>query len=184
MNTVQRKKPATLPPPILCYNCVMSIPAKIVITVSTFAFQKFLDRYGEDILAYATNRGEELVREYGPQAVRWTTDTGSKTYAKVTPIATSALTRLSATVGRPAKGAVIPGVDETEDGRLATMLFGSYAGDLERIGAYVRSAAKLGVEQLRNLDDEQIGAIAVALWRAQNRDSFIGRRVRRAIWKR
>ena len=42
----------------------------------------------------------------------------------------------------------------------------------------------LGAEQLRNMSDEQIGAIAVALWRSQNRDSVIGRRVRRAFWNK
>ena len=56
-------------------------------------------------------------------------------------------------------------------------------GDLGRIGAYVRAMADLGADQLRNLSDEQIGAIAVSLWRTQNRDSFLGRRVRRAFWR-
>ena len=162
----------------------MSIPARIVITISSFAFTKFLDRYGEDILEYAATRGEELVQEYGPQAARWTAETGGKAYAKVAPLAADAVSRLAVLAGRPSKGVVIPGMDAAEDGRLSTMLLGPYAGDLGRIGAYVRTAAELGAQQLRNLDDEQIGAIAVALWRMQNRDSFIGRRVRKAFWRK
>ncbi|MFN2252655.1 MAG: hypothetical protein ACK2U6_00330 [Candidatus Promineifilaceae bacterium] len=162
----------------------MSIPARIVITISSYAFTKFLDRYGEDILEYATSRGEEFVQDYGPQAVRWTAETSSKAYEKVAPLAAGAVSRLAVLAGRPSKGAVIPGVDEAEENRLSTMLLGPYAGDLGRIGAYVRSAAQMGAQQLRSLDDEQIGAIAVALWRMQNRDSFIGRRVRKAFWSK
>ena len=161
----------------------MSIPAKIVISLSSFALQKFLDRYGEDIVAYASSRGEELLREYGPQAVRWTAETGSSAYAKVAPRASSAISTISAKTGRPAQGAVIPGEDETDSGRLSTMIFGPFAGDLSRVGSYVRAVAGLGVDQLRNLSDEQIGAIAVGLWRAQNRDNLIGRRLRRSFWK-
>jgi hypothetical protein len=51
------------------------------------------------------------------------------------------------------------------------------------IGAYVRAAAAVGREQLGNVSDEQIGAVAVALWRMQNRNTFLGRRVRRLIWR-
>ena len=162
---------------------IMSLPMKVVIGLSSFAFQKFLDRYGEEIVAYASRRGEEVVREYGPQAVRWTAETGSNAYARVAPHATSAVSKLSAITGRSAKGAIIPGADEPETGRLSTMVFGPFAGDLSRIGAYVRAVADQGADQLRNLSDEQIGAIAVGLWRAQNRDSLLGRRLRRMFWK-
>jgi hypothetical protein len=161
----------------------MSIPTKIIIGVSSFAFQKFLDRYGEDILEVATTRGEDFVREYGPQAVRWTADRGNDVYQFVAPRAVGAVSKLAAMAGRPAKGAVIPGVDDPENGRLATMLLGPYAGDLSRIGATLRATAGLGVDQLRNLNDEQLGAIAVALWRMQNRDNVIGRRLRKRFWK-
>lgn len=161
----------------------MSIPAKIIIGLSSFAFQKFLDRYGEEILEFATTRGEEVVREYGPQAVRWTADRGNDVYDAVAPRAAGAVSKLSVMAGRPAKGAVIPAADEAESGRLATMLFGPFAGDLGRIGAYVRAVIDLGTDQLRNLSDEQIGAIAVSLWRSQNRDSILGRRLRKAFWK-
>lgn len=162
----------------------MSIPAKVIITISSFAFQKFLERYGDDIVAFASTRGEELVREYGPQAARWTAETGSKTYARVAPLATGAVSRVSALAGRPAKGAVIPGADEADESRLPTMLLGPFAGDLGRIGAYVRAAVEMGADQLRNLDDEQIGAIAVALWRMQNRNDIIGRQVRKRFWRK
>ena len=37
----------------------MALPAKIIITLSSFAFRKFLDRYGEDIIEYAGRRGGE-----------------------------------------------------------------------------------------------------------------------------
>ncbi len=161
----------------------MSIPAKIIISVSSFAFQKFLDRYGEDILEFTTTRGEDFVREYGPLAVRWTADRGNDVYEFVSPRAAGAVSKLSALAGRPAKGVVIPGVDDPEKGRLATMLLGSYAGELSRIGATLRAAAGLGADQLRNLNDEQIGAIAVALWRLQSRDNLVGRRLRKAFWK-
>ena len=46
----------------------------------------------------------------------------------------------------------------------------------------MRAVAGLGADQLRNLSDEQIGAIAVGLWRSQNRDSLLGRRLRRMFW--
>ena len=162
---------------------LMSIPAKIIIGLSSFAFQKFLDRYGDDILEFATTRGEEFVREYGPQAVRWTADRGNEVYEVVAPRAAGAVSKLSALAGRSAKGVTIPGADDPENGRLATMLFGPYSAELGRIGAALRAAADLGAEQLRNLSDEQIGAIAVTLWRTQNRDSFLGRRIRKTFWK-
>ena len=160
----------------------MSIPAKIIIGLSSFAFQKFLDRYGEDIIEFATIRGEEFVRVYGPQAVRWTAETGSSAYAKVAPRATGAVSKLSAAAGLPAKGAVVPGADEEEVSRLATMIAGPFAGNFAAVGAYLRAVAGLGADQLRNLSDEQIGAIAVGLWRSQNRDSLLGRRLRRMFW--
>jgi hypothetical protein len=78
---------------------------------------------------------------------------------------------------------VIPGVDDPEDGRLATMLFGPYSGDIARIGATLRAAAGMGIDQLQNLNDEQIGAIAVTLWRLQSGDNPIGRRLRKRFWK-
>ncbi len=162
----------------------MSLPVKIAITLSSFAFQKFLDRYGEEILAYASQRGEEAVRTYGPQVVRWTADTGSSVYGRVAPRASSAASRISAVTGRPAEKGIVPGADETEDGRLSTLLFGPFAGRLAWIGAYLRAAAHLGAEQLSGVTDEQIGAAAVALWRTQNRDSFLGRRVRKRLWKK
>lgn len=162
----------------------MSIPTRIIIGLSSFAFQKFLDRYGEEILEFATTRGEEVVREYGPKAVHWTADRGNDVYEAVAPRAAGAVSKISAMAGRPAKGAVIPAADDPESGRLATMLFGPFAGELGRIGAYVRSVADLGAEQLRGMSDEQIGAIAVGLWRSQNRDSFLGRRVRKLFWGR
>lgn len=162
----------------------MSIPAKIIIGLSSYAFRKFLDRYGEDILEFATTRGEELVRDYGPVAVRWTADRGLEFYEVVAPRAASAVSKISAVASRPAKGAIIPGVDDPEGSRLPTMLFGPLAGNLEQIGAYLRDMAGLGAEQLRSLSDEQIGAIAVALWRSQNVDNFIGRRVRKTFWNK
>jgi hypothetical protein len=161
----------------------MSIPAKIIIGLSSFAFRKFLDRYGEDILEFATTRGEDFMREYGPQAVRWTADRGNDVYEFVAPRAAGTVSKLSAIAGRPAKGAMIPGVDDPDQGRLATMLFGPYAGELSQIGATLRAAAGLGIDQLRTLNDEQIGAIAVALWRLQSRDNLIGRRLRKTFWK-
>ncbi|MFN2143194.1 MAG: hypothetical protein ACK2U5_22090 [Candidatus Promineifilaceae bacterium] len=161
----------------------MSIPTRIIITVSSFAFQKFLKLYGDDIVEIATTRGEDFVREYGPQAVRWTADRGSDFYGIVAPRAAGAVSKLSALAGRPAKGAVIPGVDDPEDGRLATMLFGPYSGDIARIGATLRAAAGMGIDQLQNLNDEQIGAIAVTLWRLQSGDNPIGRRLRKRFWK-
>ena len=162
----------------------MSIPAKIIIGLSSYAFRKFLDRYGEDILEFATTRGEEFVREYGPVAVRWTADRGLEFYDVVAPRAAGAVSKISAVASRPAKGAVIPGVDDPEGSRLPTMLFGPFSGELAQIGAYLRDLAGLGAEQLRSVSDEQIGAIAVALWRSQNLDNLIGRRMRRTFWKK
>jgi aminoglycoside/choline kinase family phosphotransferase len=167
----------------MCYNLIMSIPTKIIIGISSFAFQKFLDRYGEDILEVATTRGEDFVREYGPQAVRWTADRGNEVYELVAPRAAGVVSKVAVMAGLSAKGVVIPGVDDPENGRLATMLLGPYSGDLSRIGAALRAAAGLGVEQLRNLNDEQLGAVAVALWRMQNRDNVIGRRLRKRFWR-
>jgi hypothetical protein len=161
----------------------MALPTKIILAISSAAFKKFLDMYGEEIIAYASRRGEEVVRTYGPPAARWTAAKGSELYSAVAPRAGSAISRLSAVSGRSAKGAVIPSEDETDDGRLSLLLFGSLAGSLAVIGAYVRAAAAVGREQLGNVSDEQIGAVAVALWRMQNRNTFLGRRVRRLIWR-
>ena len=162
----------------------MSLPRKIAVGLSSYAFQKFLDRYGEQIVAYASERGEEVVREYGPRAVNWTAAAGSSAYEIVAPRAAGAVSKLSTMAGRPAGGAVIPAAGDPENGRLAIMLFGSFAGSLGRIGAALRETAAVGAAQLGNLSDEQLGAIAVALWRAQNRDGFLGRRVRKIFWSR
>ena len=94
------------------------------------------------------------------------------------------MSKLSAVASRPAKGAVIPGVDDPEGSRLPTMLFGPFSGELAQIGVYLRDIAGLGAEQLRSVSDEQIGAIAVALWRSQNFDNVIGRRVRKTFWNK
>lgn len=155
---------------------------KIVVGLSSYALQKFLDRYGDEIVAYATRRSEEAVREYGPVVARWTAEKGTQLYAAAAPRATDALSRLAALRRRPAGGVILPGKDESDSGRLAMMLFGPFAGDLELIGAYVRAAAQAGADELRNLSDEQIGAIAVSLWRAQNLDNVLGRRLRRRFW--
>lgn len=162
----------------------MSLPAKIVIGLSSYAFRRFLDRYGEEIIAYASTQGEEFVRVYGPKAVRWTAETGRNAYARVAPRASLIVSRVAARGGLSSKGVVIPGAEESEPNRLSTMLFGAYAGNLQQVGAAVRAAAQAGAAQLGNLSDEQIGAAAVTLWRMQNRDGLLGRRLRKTFWER
>jgi hypothetical protein len=157
---------------------------KIIIGVSGFAFRRFLDLYGDEIVAYASRKGEDAARQYGPQVVRWTADTSRTLYGAVSPRAADLLARVKARRGGKASGVILPGADDEDSSRLGTMLAGPYADDLQRIGAYVRSAADFGVEQLRTLSDEQLGAIAVAFWNAQNRDGRLGRRLRSMIWPR
>ena len=155
---------------------------KIAIGVSSYALQKFIERYGDEILAYASERGEEMVREYGPQVVRWTANRGTQVYGVVAPRAADAAGRLAAIARRPSAGAVIPGAEEDESRRLVVTLFGPFAGTLEQIGAVVRAAlvaaAGAGAERLRDVSDAEIGALAVALWRAGSRESLAGRRIR------
>ena len=161
----------------------MSLPAKIIIGLTGYAFQKFLDRYGEEIIAYAARRGEEAVREYTPIVARWTADKGTQFYGFAAPRAADAFSRLSALRGRPASGALVPGAEESDGRRLSTMVFGPFAGSLEQIGAIVRATAVAGIDELRSISDEEIGAIAVSLWRAQNMDTRLGRRLRRRLWQ-
>lgn len=159
----------------------MAIPAQAISMIGSVAgelagqvAETFAEKYGEEVARWlgelAVDHADVLVEFAGEPALDWAQSAASSATGKFAEVTGLTAAGIAGHAGGEAVSQVV-----------AHALAGLPDVDLAPLGAQVRAAAGQGVEQLRLLTNEQIGAFAVYLASAPGRRSRLLSRWRKQL---